>query len=169
MKAQLKKFEIAQKQAVILQEKFQIRESTEDESLRKRRQFTLAEPEDLPFANRIKELIQSNDGPNDGGLGDEDMVMEGMNTESLAAMKCPITQKPIERAARANCPHYFDYAACMEMFRNKSWLKCFTPGCPHERQGVRFQKSDVKIDEAMTKKIHAARKRLDKEKRRGLR
>jgi len=165
-----KKFEIAQKQAAILQEKFQIRESTEDESLRKRRQFTLAEPEDLPFTNKIKEIIQSNDGPNGGdggGLGDEDMVMEDMNAESLAAMKCPITTKPLQQAARANCPHYFEYASCMELFRTKKWLKCFTPGCPTERQGIRFQKSDVKIDEAMTKKIHAARKRLEKERRRG--
>lgn len=162
-----KKFEIAQKQAVNLQAKFQIRESTEDESLRKRRQFTLAEPEDLPFTNRIKEIIQSNNAPNGGdgggdGLGDEDMVMEDVNTESLAAMKCPLTQQPINQAARANCPHYFEYATCMEMFRTKTWLKCFTPGCPAERQGVRFKKSDVKIDEAMTKKIHAARRRLQR-------
>ena len=67
------------------------------------------------------------------------------------------------------CPHYFEYATCMDMFRTKACLKCFTPGCPTERQGVRFQKSDVKIDEAMTKKIHAARKRLEREKRRGCR
>lgn len=50
----------------------------------------------------------------------------------------------------------------MEMFRTKTYLKCFTPGCPAERNGVRFQKSDVKIDEAMTKKIHAARKKLQR-------
>ena len=67
------------------------------------------------------------------------------------------------------CPHYFEYARCMELFRTKPWLKCFTPGCPTERQGIRFQKSDVKIDEAMTKKIHAARKKLEREKRRGCR
>jgi len=110
------------------------------------------------------------------------MVMEDVNTESLAAMKCPITQLPINQAARANvsiylfsvcgflereiknfkCPHYFEYAACMELFRTKTWLKCFTPGCPAERQGVRFKKSDVKIDEAMTKKIHAARRKLQR-------
>ena len=29
-----------------------------------------------------------------------------MNIESLAAMKCPITQKPIEQAARANVSIY---------------------------------------------------------------
>ena len=103
-----------------------------------------------------------------------------MNSESLAAMKCPLTQLPINQAARANvsiyllsvcgflereikifkCPHYFEYAACMEMFRTKTWLKCFTPGCPQERQGVRFTKSDVEIDEATTRNIHAARRRL---------
>ena len=30
------------------------------------------------------------------------MVMEDVNTESLAAMKCPLTQQPIKQAARAN-------------------------------------------------------------------
>ena len=58
------------------------------------------------------------------------------------------------------CPHYFEYAACMELFRTKKYLKCFTPGCPQERQGVRFTESDVEIDEAMTRKIQAARRRL---------
>ena len=48
----------------------------------------------------------------------------------------------------------------MELFRTKKYLKCFTPGCPQERQGVRFTKSDVEIDEAMTRKIQAARRRL---------
>ena len=51
------------------------------------------------------------------------------------------------------CPHYFEYAACMEMFRSKifKYLICFTPGCPQAREGVRFTEYDVKIDEAMTK------------------
>jgi len=154
-----KMFEIAQNQVVALQEKFQMRENTEDESLRKRREFALVEPEDLPFTKRMKEVLWADDSPNDAGPGDEDMVMEDVNIESIAAMKCPITQKPIERAAKANCPHYFDYAACMELFRKKTWLKCFTPGCPQERNGIRFKKSDVHIDEEMTRKIQAARKK----------
>ena len=55
----------------------------------------------------------------------------------------------------------------MELFRKKTWLKCFTPGCPQERNGIRFKKSDVHIDEEMTRKIQAARKKL--ERRRGRR
>jgi len=34
------------------------------------------------------------------------MVMEDMNAESLAAMKCPITTKPLQQAARANVSIY---------------------------------------------------------------
>ena len=44
----------------------------------------------------IKSYISN--GPDD----DEDMVMEEMNIESLASMRCPITTKPLERAAKAN-------------------------------------------------------------------
>ena len=57
----------------------------------------------------------------------------------------------------------------MEMFRNKTWLKCFTPGCPQERNGIRFQKSDVHIDEEMTRKIQAARRKRERQRRRGAR
>ena len=57
----------------------------------------------------------------------------------------------------------------MDMLRNKTWQKCFTPGCPHERNGIRFQKSDVHIDEEMTKKIQNARRRLERQRRRGAR
>ena len=49
--------------------------------------------------------LYSGDGGGDG-LGDEDMVMEDVNTESLAAMKCPLTQQPIKQAARANVSIY---------------------------------------------------------------
>ena len=105
--------------------------------------------------------------------------MEDINPESLVAMKYPLTQLPVNQAARAiylfsvcgflereifffKCPHYFEYAACMEMFRTKKYLICFTLGCPQARQGVRFTKSDVKIDETMTRTIHAARRRLQR-------
>jgi len=163
-----KNFEIAQSQAKALKAKFQMRESTEDESLRKRRQFILLEPENLPFTEKIIQITNLNEQQANGdGLGDEDMVMEDQNDEVLALMKCPITQAPLERAARAKCQHYFEYAAVTELFRNKQWLKCFTPGCPKERQGVRFQKSDVEVDEEMSRKIRAARQRL--QRRRGQR
>ena len=51
----------------------------------------------------ISSNLYSGDG---GGFGDEDMVMEDMNAESLAAMKCPITTKPLQQAARANVSIY---------------------------------------------------------------
>ena len=70
------------------------------------------------------------------------------------AFKTPFVPRELK------CPHYFEYAACMEMFRTKKYLICFTPGCPQAQQRARFTKSDVKIDEAMTRKIQAARRRL---------
>ena len=55
------------------------------------------------------------------GPGDEDMVMEDVNIESIAAMKCPITQKPIERAAKANV------SFVQKVFVSNSG--CFKKGC----------------------------------------
>ena len=41
----------------------------------------------------------------------------------------------------------------MELFKKKDLLRCFTPGCPQERNGVRFAKKDVKIDDDNSKMI----------------
>ena len=60
------------------------------------------------------------------------MVMEDMNIESLAAMRCPITTKPLERAAKANVSfkasgpkrNNYKYSSALTISNTQQLWKC---------------------------------------------
>lgn len=169
----IEKISVAQQIAKSTVEKFRTYGKNEKETLEKRK--ALKPPEidrnNLPLVKKLREIENSlgdEEKENRFELGeDDDIAMEDSDAQ-LADMRCPITQKPLVRAAYAQCNHYFEYDAIMDMFKTKREghvMKCFRAGCPVERSGVRFTKADVILDENMTRKIARAREKQRKSRR----